>query len=395
MGNTDISVQQKQAEIVQVIKELSYKHTMKHRLLSTYIYLRKLLPYITVVIHACVILLGALCYVEAAVSPNGQEGACGPYYIWYQVSADNYGYALDYVDLCGITFDTSDVVDDFDFVSLDTGVLKGASLDEDHDGISDLNFFGREQNQLIWQPETGCTRINLRECQGSRMDKRCGYAMINVQPKYGFREGSASIPIHVIAKCPPNGIDCNKNYTIQHTYSNCIIKPDPKSVPDFILRKEVDRSKAFWKPPTFQYTITIRNTTSNVQSTVLTDTVTEGTEGGELLLSEIKIEQCPVDAICKFLHIIPNPIKISFENFSKDQEAKITYTLKITDTNQIHTGKTSYFTNTAVLSNGGSAQVIVHVLGTGSPAESKGSSAVTKGDVDTKKRRTLRDINKK
>ena len=55
---------------------------------------------------------GSLLPLEAAVAPNGQLGACGPYYIWYQVTPDAYPSLIDYVDLCGITFDIRDVLKD-------------------------------------------------------------------------------------------------------------------------------------------------------------------------------------------------------------------------------------------------------------------------------------------
>ena len=138
---------------------------------------------------------------SAAVSPNGQQGRCGPYYLWYQIGPDSYTYSGDYVDLCEITFDISEVLNDFDFVYF-TG--KWAHLDKNRDGISDLYFYfppiptpTQSQPQppklLKWKPEHGCVRINLRDCWGMAFNENCGSAMISIQPRPGFRKGSVKI----------------------------------------------------------------------------------------------------------------------------------------------------------------------------------------------------------
>ena len=80
-------------------------------------------------------------HLGAAVAPNGQYGACGPYYLWYQTGPMHY---QKYLDICGITFDISDVIDDFDFVYFgDTEASRRASLDKNQDGVSDWSFFRR------------------------------------------------------------------------------------------------------------------------------------------------------------------------------------------------------------------------------------------------------------
>ncbi len=82
----------------------------------TCLLLQKLLKRLLCVSILCFLTFSSIHAVQAAVSPNGQRGACGPYYIWYQMSAEDFPYPIDYVYLCGITFDINDVVDDFDFV---------------------------------------------------------------------------------------------------------------------------------------------------------------------------------------------------------------------------------------------------------------------------------------
>ncbi len=266
---------------------------------------------------------------------------------------------MGYVDLCGITFDISDVAHDFDFVYFtDTTAVQRASLDKNHDGISDLFSTGKFQNQLEWIPDNGCVRINLRECQGNRFNKRCGYAMISIQPKPGLRGGSARIPIYVTAKCPPNGADCSKSYAIVHKYSNCVTQ----LLPDLIVQKRVDPVIADYKNE-FIYTIIVQNTTKAKSNTVLVDTLSAGTNGGTLVLSEIKID-CPSEATCTLSSMTNNEIQISFTDFPRNGTTKITYTRKV-NTTEIPDGEVSYFTNTATLSSGSSSQVTVGVKGTG------------------------------
>ena len=306
---------------------------------------------------------------HAAVKPNGQEGVCGPYYIWYQVSPADYAYAVEYIDLCGITVNISDIVDDFDFVYFeDTSGYPWASLDQNHDGISDLFFLRREQHVLKWQPESGCIRIYLRNCHGQSLNEQCGYAAIRIQPRHGFREGSANISIQTIAKCPPNGIDCSKHYTLIHKYSNCLISTP---LPNFVVQKQV--KDVFFTPPAYgsstpkiEYTLIVQNTADEKKDTELTDSVSEGTKGGVLSLSEIKISQCPSTAACYLAGIDNNRIHISFQNFPPGEQAKITYIL-IGNTNDIDRDEVSYFTNIATLSNGNSAQVTVGIKGSSPP----------------------------
>jgi hypothetical protein len=303
-------------------------------------------------------LFSSIHVVKAAVAPNGQGGTCGPYYIWYQMSAEDYPYPMEYVCLSSIIFDISDVVDDFDFVYFtDTAAFQRASLDRDKDGVSDLFFVGRNKNQLEWRPDGGCIRINLRECQGTRLNDRCGYAMISIQPKSGFRDGSARIPIHVTAQYMSNGADCSRSYIITHNYSNCLVKP----LPDFIVQKKVDKT---YGQPEFKYTITVQNTTETKGSTELIDTITEGTNGGKLWLFEIKINECPSPATCTLTRMTNDQIHISFVNLPPNGRAEIKYTLEA-DITEIHREEVSYFTNTAKLSNGSSSQVIVGIEGKG------------------------------
>ena len=303
---------------------------------------------------------------RAAVEPNDQEGACGPYYIWYQVSAEDYAYAVDALDLCGITFDISDIVDDFDFVYFeDTTSYHWSPLDKNHDGISDLFFTGREHSVLKWQPESGCIRIQVKDCQGKTLNEQCGYAAIRIQPKHGFREGSAKFTIQTTAKCLPGGIDCSKNYTFIHKYSNC---PIDTPLPAFVVQKSVNDvfgSITYSAPytPKFDFTIIVQNTSDQKGETELTDIITAGSAGGILSLSEIKIDRCPSNASCYVTGIYDNQIRLSLKNFPPNESAKITYTLK-GNSDDVLRDKVSYFTNIVTLSNGNSTQVIVGFKGT-------------------------------
>lgn len=301
----------------------------------------------------------------AAVKPNGQEGVCGPYYIWYQVSPEDYAYVVDYIDLCGVTLTISDIIDDFDFVYFEnTPAYSWASLDRNHDGISDLFFVRREQDVLKWQPESGCIRIHLRDCQTNTLNEQCGYAAIRIQPRHGFREGSAKFSIQTTAKCPPNGIDCSKNYTFIQKYSNCLIRTP---LPDFVVQKQVNDvffSSTYSSPmPRFDYTIIVQNTSDQTKDTELTDSISEGTKGGVLSLLGIRIERCPPMAACYVSGIESNRMHLSFRNFPPGEQARITYTLK-GNTDEIGQDEVSYFTNIATLSNGNSAQVTVGIKGT-------------------------------
>jgi hypothetical protein len=294
-----------------------------------------------------------------AVSPNGRYGKCGPYYLWYQVSPDS--YASDYVDLCGITFDISDVVDDFNFVYFtDTTSSQRAWLDKNRDGISDQYFFRRTEDQILeWKPDMGCVRIDLRDCWGAMFNPNCGYAMIHIQPKPGVRSGSARIPVKAIKKCSPNGVDCSETTTISHEYSDCVAQ----ALPDFIVQKKVDQVFGGYKAD-FKYTITVQNIGSNKGSTMVTDTFTGGTNGGTLELAELKIEQCPSHARCTISSITNETIQISLVGLGVGNVVTITYSRK-GNAADISKGDISYFTNTATLPNGSSSQVTVGVQGSG------------------------------
>lgn len=301
---------------------------------------------------------------HAAVKPNDQEGVCGPYYIWYQVSPEDYAYTVEYIDLYEITMNISDIVDDFDFVYFEnTSGYLWASLDNNHDGVSDLFFLRREQHFLTWQPASGCIRINLRHCQGKTLNDQCGYAAIRIQPRDGFREGIAQFSIQTIAKCPPTGFDCSKRYTFIHQYSNCSIH---KPLPDFVVQKQA--KEVFFVPsysshtPQFEYTVTIQNTSAHTQDTELTDSLSEGTKGGVLVLSSLKIEKCPSAALCYVSRVDDHRMQISFRNFPPGEQAKVTY-MFTGNSDDIVRDEISYFTNIATLTNGNSTQVTVGVKG--------------------------------
>ena len=173
------------------------------------------------VICSCIQTVGA-----KAVAPNKQEGKCGPLYLWDQIGPDSYTWPTDYVDLYKITFDISDIVDDFDFVYLtDTPTLPKSHLDRNRDGISDLHFFRRSNNQLEWKPRNDRVRITQRGCWASQFNENCGYAMIGIQPKPGFQDGSARISIKVAKRCSPTGIDCSETHLFLHEYSHCSSPP--------------------------------------------------------------------------------------------------------------------------------------------------------------------------
>jgi hypothetical protein len=341
------------------------------------------------IVIACFALFSFIHYSSAAVAPNRQYGQCGPYYLWYQIGPDSYTYSGDYVDLCEITFDISDVLDDFDFVYF---TESRALLDKNRDGISDQWYFPEEfqpqnhdqdqdqdhdqdqdqdQNQLPpqpqtpvqikWKPTHGCVRINLRDCWGTTFNEYCGYAMISIQPKAGFPSGSARIPVSVTKRCPPYGADCSETAIITHDYSNCYV---PMSLsPDFIVHKHVEPlilSRV--ATPEFKYTVTVQNTGEGKGDTMLTDIVTNGSNGGILQLSEFKIE-CPKGAGC-FPNITDEKIQILLLGVARDYVAVITYILT-GNAYEISNNEVSYFTNTATLSNGHSSQVTVGIRGMG------------------------------
>lgn len=303
--------------------------------------------------------------LRAAVAPNGQLGECGPYYLWYQTSPDSYSPLLDYIDLCGITFDISDVVNDFDFVYFtDTKKLQRAELDKDQDGVSDLFFDGRTQNQLHWRPPGGCVRVNLRQCpDGIGLKKECGYAMISIQPKRGFQDGSARITIDVSATCPPNGVDCSRSYEFEHRYTSCF---EP-TLPEFVVQKKVIQDFADTKSEKdeiFQFSVTVRNTgTKEENNNVLTDIVSSGSEGGNLRLSSFSFI-CPKSASCSLIEAGTDRFKMSLSDIPPNGAATISYIMKIRN-RTIPKDTVSYFSNTATLSTGHSATLTIGVAGIG------------------------------
>ena len=314
-----------------------------------------------ITIGSCLVCCCLIPPIYAAVAPNGQPGACGPYYIWYQMTPDTYPSLYDYVDFCGITFDISDVIKDFDFVWFtDTETRQRAALDQDHDGVSDRYFAGRTQNHLEWKPPHGCIRVNLQECQGgSGLKEQCGYAMMSIQPKPDFQQGSARIEIGVHAKCPPNGMDCSRTYETVHQYANCLSSTE---VPGFIVQKKTDKLLAkSYGQETVEYTVTVQNTgLEKNNSTILMDTMSTGTQGGTMKLESLNT-MCSA-ATCSILSVTPQQIRISILNIPPNEQVEIFYVME-TPKDEIPDGKFSYFTNTATLSTGGSIRVTVGVRG--------------------------------
>jgi len=303
-----------------------------------------------------------------AAAPNGKSGVCGPYYIWYQTTPEVYPPLMDFVDLCGITFDSRDLTQDFEFVYFtDTEAYQRAELDQNQDGVSDLFFFKKDQRLIEWKPAGGCVRVDLNQCQGGRgFDPRCGYAMINIQPKPKLRDGSANIHISVNAKCPPGGYDCSRAYTLVHQYADCA----PPYIPEFVAQKKVNKSLAeTYGQEVFQYEVTVRYTgKANENHIELTDTMSAGTNGGLLTLLNFKMT-CPetsnlenIVPACTLIYAKSNEFKVAFSNIPPDKSATITYEMA-THKEDIDEGEFSYFTNTATLSTGSSSRVTVGVRG--------------------------------
>jgi hypothetical protein len=300
---------------------------------------------------------------KLANAPNGQSDECGPYSLWYQVGPDQNTWAGNYVDLCGITFDISDVVDDFDFVYFTD---HRALLDKNRDGISDQYFVARDDKRIEWKPYTDCVRIDLRTCGGPGFNPNCGsYAMISIQPKPGLGNGSANIPVRVIKKCPPNGFDCSELLTIHHKYEKCILG----TIPDFILQTNVEPVIA--SPPnyynqvvTFSYKLIIQNTGHEKRDTILTETITQGSKGGKLLLSKIDIG-CPAYARCPIVNMTNEQFQIALVGLLPDNRAEITYT-RTGNAGEISRDEVSYFMSTLTLLNARtSSQIIVGINGVG------------------------------
>jgi hypothetical protein len=300
-------------------------------------------------------------------------------------------YSGNFVELCEIVFDVSKVYTYFDFVYFtNTPTSQYAALDRNCDGISDRYFqFPKwsssddEQGEtserklveadrqpdpiaepypgvLRWKPEHECKRIYFHECWGPGFHEQCG-AMISLQPKLGRRSGRVSIPVRVIKRCPPNGVECNETFTIIHEYADCYTP----SQSGFLLNKQVDKAlhTTQYSMPVFSFTVTVHNIGEKKGSTVLTDTFSGGTKGGQLTLSELKVD-CPPHARCTFSSVAGGEMKVELLGLKVDDMVKVTY--KLTGNNkEISVDEVSYFTNTATLSDGTSSQVTIGVRGFG------------------------------
>ena len=182
--------------------------------------------------------------------------------------------------------------------------------------------------------------------------------MIRIQPKPGFHSGSAVIPIGVIKKCSPTGMDCSEVLEASHEYHNCF---DP-SLPVFSITKRA-AYKTTSEPKTLEYGLTIQNTGDQKNTTTLTDTLTKGSQGGTLELYSFNIEECPPEARCMIVSVTNTQLKILLTDVPPDGVVKITYGIRI-NTDEIPANEVSYFTNTATLSPGGTAQIIEGISGT-------------------------------
>jgi len=329
--------------------------------------LQLLLNTIIFVVIACFILFSLVQKLEAAVAPNQQNDKCGPYYIWYQIGPDSYTHPADYIDLYGITFDISDIVDDFDFVYFtDTRTLQRASLDKNRDGASDRHFFRINGNQLEWSPINGRVRITQRGCWGSVFNENCGYAMISIQPKPGFHNGSARIPIMVTKKCSPSGFDCSETHLVFHEYSDCF--PESLALPEFSIQKISEIYTITTDEYTINYSVIVQNTGDKKNKTILTDSITKGSKGGTLVLGSLSIE-CPKQATCTILNVTNDRIKISLTDVPVNEKVIVSY-VATADRNEIPKDEYSYFTNTATLSTGGSVRITEGVSGIGTDEQS-------------------------
>lgn len=296
-----------------------------------------------------------------AADPNKQDGQCGPFYIWYQTGPDEFSAPTDYVDLSSITFDISDIVDDFDFVYF-TDARR--DFDANADGISDRHFARVDGNLLKWIPANGRARITQQGCWASTFNQHCGYAMISIQPKPWYQNGSARIPVHVKKTCSPNGIDCSETHLVKHTYSGCEVR----SLPDFVIRKEyTNADKPLIEKGRFiyEFSITIENTTDQPKSATLTDAVTNISHGGQISLDYFNIE-CPQSASCQIADMGNDHFSVDLLDIASHDQVIVTYHMAI-NRSDIPADQRTYFTNSAVLSTGGSSQVTIGMTGTGPP----------------------------
>lgn len=306
----------------------------------------------------CLLMLAAVAaHAATAVDPNKQAGECGPFYIWYQTGPDEFSSPTDYVDLHSITFDMSDIVDDFDFVYFTDSRRE---LDSDKDGVSDQHFSLTDGNVLKWIPANGRARITQPGCWSATFDKKCGYAMISIQPKPWYQNGSARIPVHVKKSCSPNNIDCSETHLVQHAYTDCEVR----SLPDFIIRKKIsDKPIIDGGRFVFEYTVTIENTTDELKDTTLKDSVTSITHGGQIYLDYFNIE-CPKNAICQIQEMNNERFAVELRDIPPHEDVIVSYHMTIAR-DSIPADQKSYFTNTAILSTGGSSQITIGMTGTG------------------------------
>lgn len=297
---------------------------------------------------------------KSAIDPNTQVDNCGPYYIWYQTGPGSYSSPRDYVDLYSITFDISDVVDDFDFVYF-TGAR--AALDTNKDGVSDRGFSRVDENRIIWKPKSGHMRIFERGCWSSMFHEQCGYAMINIQPKGSFKNGNARIPIYVEKKCSPTGVDCSEKLVAFHEFRNCEITSEV--LPDFILRSEISKETADSDSGLYliQYNITVENTTDAPAGTTLTTTLSGDTNVGRFFLTYFNID-CPQNGNCSLKYAENNEFQVEMADIPPHQEIVITYSIGVNRVD-IPSDEKSYFTSTATLSTGGSSRTPIGITGTG------------------------------
>lgn len=296
---------------------------------------------------------------KRAIDPNTQADNCGPYYIWYQTGPDSYSSPTAYVDLYSITFDIGDIVDDFDFVYF-TG--SRAALDANKDGVSDHSFYQINGNQLTWRPANGRMRITQRGCWSSTFNERCGYAMINIQPKGWFRNGSARIPVYAEKRCSPTGVDCSEKLLVFHEFSNC--KVTTEALPDFIIRSEVEEKiDSASGMEIIMYHLTIENTTDGPRGTTLTNSITGETSVGRFFLNYFNVD-CPQNGVCLVENISNDRFQIELSEIPPKKPIVVSYSIGVSK-NDIPFGETSYFTGRTTLSTGGSSQISIGISGSG------------------------------
>ena len=335
-------------------------------------------------IIVCVLLCPSIRAEQAAVAPNGRYGACGPYYIWYWLSPDDLPTPRAYAYLCGITFNIHDVIDDFDFVYFTD---QYTPFDRNQDGISDGEFLVTKYADYIeWRPPGGCIKIYPGECQGNSSSPRCRYAMIRIQPKSGVQQGRVSIPISVIFRDQPNGPNLIKEDVTFREYSNCA----SQALPDFLVQKQVDSVCKKWeaekskKEVAFKFTLTVRNTNRTRASTTLIDRI-DNPVLGEFVLSQIKIEHCPTEALCSRLKANQEQIQLDLANLPHNDVVIITYTLTYTlkteDVEPFNKEEILSFTNMATtLSDGSSDRVIISISKDGCKTQQPQPDQPSKGD---------------